>query len=391
MTLTLIVLYVIAQIAVAAWAARFTGSDEDYLVAGRRLGLFAVAMSLFATWFASETLIATSAEVAKDGLAGARFEPFAYGLGIVVIGLFVAQRLRAEGHLTLAGFLGSRFGKGTERISAIIIAMSGTTWAAAQLFAFATIVASASSLDFSSALIAATLLVLTYTLLGGLLGDVVTDMIQGIIMIIGIVILLFLMINALGGWENAFDGVPKAQWSFSIEGESALDRLEIWLIPIIGSMAAQEAISRTLGARSATIARNGAFLGAGIYILVGLIPICFGLFGPQIAPALGITLGADHAFLPSLAEALFPPWLYIVFSGALLSAILSSVDSALLAVSAVATDTGYRSFRPNPSPRESLLAARVLTVIIGIIAAGLHRSARGCATLFLIPPPSPAC
>ena len=52
-TLTLIVLYVAAQIALAVWAGRGAKSDADYLVAGRSLGPFAVGMSLFATWFAS--------------------------------------------------------------------------------------------------------------------------------------------------------------------------------------------------------------------------------------------------------------------------------------------------------------------------------------------------
>ena len=70
-TLTLIVLYVAAQIALAVWAGRGAKSDADYLVAGRSLGPFAVGMSLFATWFASESLIATSSEVARAGLAGA--------------------------------------------------------------------------------------------------------------------------------------------------------------------------------------------------------------------------------------------------------------------------------------------------------------------------------
>ena len=74
-TLALILLYVFAQVLLAAWAGRGAKSDDDYLVAGRSLGTFAVAMSLFATWFASESLIATSSEVASDGLSGARTEP----------------------------------------------------------------------------------------------------------------------------------------------------------------------------------------------------------------------------------------------------------------------------------------------------------------------------
>jgi SSS family transporter len=382
-TLTLILLYMLAQVLLAAWAGRGATSDADYLVAGRSLGPFAVGMSLFATWFASESLIATSSEVANDGMAGARAEPFAYALGILAIALFFAHRLRSGSHITIADFLRARFGPGTEALAACVIALSATTWSAAQLFAFATIIAAASPFDFTTSLAGATLLVLTYTLFGGLAGDVLTDMVQGAIMVAAMVILALLVFAAHGGIGPAIASVPREAWGFSIPGESWAGRAELWLIPIAGTMVSQEALARTLAARSPEAARTGALAGAGIYLLVGLVPVSFGLFGPPLAPALGVELGADEAFLPSLAEALFPPWLFIVFTGALLSAILSSVDSALLAVSAVATESGYRRLDPDASPRTMLRAARGSTVIAGIAAALIAASGESLRDLVL--------
>lgn len=382
-TLTLIVLYVAAQIALAVWAGRGAKSDADYLVAGRSLGPFAVGMSLFATWFASESLIATSGEVARDGIAGARAEPFAYAIGILAIALFFAHRLRSGGFITIADFLRSKFGPATESLAAIVIALSATTWSAAQLFAFATIISSASGLDFTPALIGATLLVMTYTLFGGLAGDVVTDIVQGIVIIFAILILFALMAEASGGLTAMWAAAPPTIWSFTAPGESWIDRIELWLIPIAGTMVSQEALSRTLAARSPEVARRGALWGAAIYLTVGLIPVSFGLFGPQLAPLLGVTFGADEAYLPSLAQALFPPWLLIVFTGALVSAILSSVDSALLAVSAVVTESGYRRLRPEASPLALLHAARLATVAAAAVAAVLAMQGESLRDLVL--------
>jgi SSS family transporter len=367
-TFWLILAYVAAQVMLAAWAGRGARSDADYLVAGRKLGTFAVAMSVFATWFASESLIATSGDVASDGLAGARAEPFAYAIGIFAIGFYFARRLRAGGHITIAGFLADRFGPATESLAALVIALSATTWSAAQLFAFATILANASPLGFPAALAAATLLVMTYTLFGGLAGDVWTDIVQGAILILGISILLGLMVAAFGGVPEMLAAAPQSV-SFSLPGESFSAGLELWLIPIIGTMVSQEALARTLGARSPEVARTGALAGGVIYLVVGLIPVSFGLFAPALAPVLGITFGEGEAFLPSLAAALFPPWLYIIFTGALISAILSSVDSALLAVSGVATESGYRRLVPDASPTAMLRAARFSTVIASLAAA----------------------
>lgn len=132
-------------------------------------------------------------------------------------------------------------------------------------------------------------------------------------------------------------------------------------------MVSQEAISRTLAARTPEVARTGALLGAGLYLAAGLVPVAFGLFAPQ----LGLPLGQGEAFLPSLAKALFPGWLLIVFTGALVSAILSSVDSALLAVSAVITESGDRRLNPAASDRQLLRAARAATVAAAALAAGL--------------------
>lgn len=381
--LTLILAYVAAQIALAVWAGRGAKSDADYLVAGRSLGPLAVGMSLFATWFASESLIATSGEVARDGLAGARAEPFAYALGILAIALFFAYRLRAGGFITIADFLRARFGTPTESLAAIVVALAATTWSAAQLFAFATIISSASGLDFTTALIGATVLVMTYTLFGGLAGDVVTDIVQGAIIVVAILVLFGLMAHAFGGIDAMWAAAPPATWSFTAPGESWIERVELWLIPIAGTMVSQEALSRTLAARSPEVARRGALWGAGIYLAVGLIPVSLGLFGPQLAPLLGVTLGADEAFLPSLAAALFPDWLLIVFTGALVSAILSSVDSALLAVSGVVTESGYRRLRPGASPLTLLRAARAATVGAAAIAAVLAAQGESLRNLVL--------
>ncbi len=370
--------YVLAQLAIAAWASRGIASETDYLVAGRRLGVWPVALSLFATWFASETVIATSAEVAENGLAGARVEPFGYGLGIVVLGLFVAGALRRGGHLSIAGFFGARFGPAAEGLAAAAVALSGLIWAAAQLYALATILAASSGLGFAPALAVSTAVVLAYTLLGGLIGDVVTDMVQGVVLVIGLVVLVFAVAAAAGGPGAAVDLIRPESLRLLPEGERPLDQAEIWLIPILGTIVAQEAISRTLGARTEATARRGALLGAGIYFAVGSAPIALGLIGPE----LGLELGAGDQFLPSVAEALLPPWLYIVFAGALLSAILSSVDSALLAVSA-SFGTAHARLRPAAPAAQRLAAARGATFAGGLVAAAIALSGEGLRELVL--------
>lgn len=365
MILPALVLYIVAQIAIAAWAARGTASEDDYLVAGRGLGTWQVAFSIFATWFAAETVIATSAEVAADGLAGARVEPFGYGLGILVLGLFVAARLRRGGHLTVAGFLGSVFGPRVQLFAAILIALSGTVWAGAQLNALSVIIGTAAGLPFTVALGVSTALVITYTWIGGLKADVATDVLQGGIIILGLIVLLALLVIVVGGPDAALAAIPERGFSMRKPGETLLERAELWLLPVFGTIVAQEAISRLLAARTPAIARRGALVGAVIYLGVGMIPVTLGLIGMGT----DLPLAEGDAYFASLAAAILPAWLFVIISGALVSAILSSVDSALLAVSAVTTEAAMGQDADPGSARGRLRLARLVTTAAGVIAA----------------------
>lgn len=348
-------------------------------MAGRSLGRFSVAMSIFATWFAAETVIATSAEVAGDGLAGARVEPFGYSLGIIVLALIVAFRLRAEGHITIAGYLGARFGPKVEVLSAVIVACSATVWAAAQLGGLASVLAEASGAPFLVTLVAGTGIVLVYTWVGGLKGDVVTDIVQGGVIVAGLIVVLVMVLKTAGGVWPALEAIPDGALAMRKEGETWFQRLELWSLPILGTIVSQEAVSRVLAARTPAVARDGALAGAGIYLVAGMIPVLLGL----VAPGLDIPLAEGDAFFTSLARAVLPGWAFVVVSGALISAILSSVDSALLAVSAVATESGLRKIRPDAGPQARLRMARLATVSAGIVAGIIAGSGESIRELVL--------
>lgn len=375
--------YALIQLAIAAWAARRTKTDTDYLVAGRKLGALAVGISLFATWFGSEAMIASSAAVAEEGLAGARIDPFGYGLGLLLMAIFVAALMRAGGYVTVADFLRQRFGPRAEVLGALAIALSAIFWTAAQLHALGAIIASTGGVSFLTALVGGLAIVLVYTLLGGLLGDVVTDIVQGVILTLGLAFLLALMVAGFGGVGPMLASVPAERLVIFPQGEPWIDRVELWLIPILGSIVAQEAISRALGAKSPEIARQGAYIGAGVYIVVGTMPILFGLFGPHLAAQMGVELGAGDEFLPSLAQALMPGWLYIIFLGALLSVIFSTIDSTLLAASAVMTENGYKRLRPHTDEKRLLGVARIATAAAAVIAFAIAASGEGVRELVL--------
>ena len=356
--------YFVVQLGIGWWASRRVGGEVDYLVAGRRLGLWMVAGSLFATWFGAETVMGSSSAIAEAGLSGGRADPFGYTVCLLGMAILIAFKMRDRGYVTLGDFFRDRYGRTVELLAVVIMVPTSVMWAAAQLLAFGEVIVVVSDISLEFALLASLTMVVAYTVLGGLLSDVVTDLFQGVVVVIGLLILFAFVVANAGGVGEAFSGISADQLSLIGEDEGFFSAMNSWMIPIVGSLVAQEAISRFLGAKSASTARNAGFVAAGLYFVFAMIPALIGL----IVGNMDLNLAYDDAFLPTLAEELMPPALFVIFIGALISAILSTVDTTLLAVSGLVTRNIIDPLTPAATDRQRLAIARLVTAIAGIFA-----------------------
>jgi SSS family transporter len=364
--------YIILQFAIALWASRFVNSESDYFVAGRRFGLLMVGVSVFATWFGAETVMGASGAIAEEGLAGGRADPFGYTICLIGMALFLAYKLREAGVMTFPDFFEQRFGARAEVTAAILTIPTSIIWASAQLLAMGQIISETAVISLNIALFGGAVLIIAYTTIGGLLGDAMTDMVQGAVMMVGLVILL---ITILVSGDFSFAKITPDQldlFTYDERGarESWLSALDTWMVPILGSLVAQEAISRFLGAKSASIARKGCFLAAALYLVFGSIPLMIGLLGHSA----GFEAGSTDSYLPELAKQYLSPVMYILLMGAIISAILSTVDTTLLAVSAIAQRNLIEPVaRDLPEPRK-LMLGRSLTLLAGLMAYAIAAS-----------------
>jgi SSS family transporter len=364
--------YLILQFVIAYVASRTIKVEADYFVAGRKLGVYAVAMSVFATWFGAETVMGSSGAVAEQGLAGGNADPFGYTICLLLMATFIAFKIREAGVITFVDYFRQRFGVTANWLAAILTIPTSVIWASAQLLAMGEIVASVTGFDVGVGLLIGAAVVIIYTTVGGLLGDVITDIVQGTILTVGLVVLLVVV---LATNQFSLASIQPEQLSFSGfngEGEplGLLGTIDAWMVPIVGSLVAQEAISRFLGATSPSVARKGCYIAAGLYFAVGSIPVVIGLLGT----AAGVQASGQDAFLPELAQAYLDPVLYVILMGAVLSAILSTVDTTLLAISAVATRNLFEPAAPNLSEQGKVRLGRTLTAVAGAVALGVAAS-----------------
>lgn len=371
--------YMGLQLCIGLWILRRIHSESDYFLGGRNVSLPLLTFSLFATWFGAETCMGSSGAVYRQGLSGSRADPFGFSLCLLLMGLLLAGRLRRGNYVTLADYYRERYGPFVEQLAVWIIVPSSLIWGAAQIRAFGQVIASTTPLPVSSAIAVATFFVLVYTFMGGLLGDIYTDFIQGIFIIIGLAVLLFACVQSAPGWREFLAAMEPARWSFIGPGETMAARIDRWMVPILGSLVTQELISRVLAAKSVSVARKASFIACGIYLLLGSIPVFLGLAGPFLFPEIAVS----EQFLVRLAEKFLPNVLFVVFSGALISAIISTVDSILLAISALVSHNLIVPLFHLRSERARILSARLVVVISGVLAYAIAIYGKGIYELVL--------
>jgi len=319
------------QLGIGIYLSKRIRSEADYLIGGRSLGYTLATFSLFATWFGAETVIGSSSSIYGEGFSLASPEPFGYGLCLILMGAFLARPLWNRGLTTLADLYRQRFGTGVERLAAVLLIPSSVLWAGAQIRAFGQVLATASLLTPEVGIAIAAVFVVAYSMFGGLLADAVTDVLQGLILTVGLVITLVAVVLRVGGPAEAMHllaTTERVDLAPSAAGPIWL-ALEAWAIPVIGSLTATEIVSRVIATRTAAIAQRSSLAAGALYILIGSIPVVIAL----LAGALTTDLAHPEQLLPTVARDSLPPVLFAVFAGGLIAAILSTVDSTLLVAS----------------------------------------------------------
>ena len=362
--------YVVLQLGIAFWVARRVKNEQDYLVAGRSLGLGMGIFTVFATWFGAETCVGAAAKAYGGGLSETNADPFGYTLCLVLMGLFFAVPLYRRGLTTLADLFRARWGTGIEKLAALILVPGSILWAAAQIRAFGIVLGVSSSVDVDVMILVAGAVVIVYSTVGGMWADAYADLIQGCILIAGLVIL---GITVFAGGGPGLGAITADQLAIVNTSKPVFTTLEGWCVPIFGSLVAQELIARVISSKSAVIARRAVLSAASLYFVIGIIPPLIGLVALHSLPA---GTDGEHA-LALMAQTHLPTVLYVLFAGALVAAILSTVDSALLAAGALTAHNVVVPLVPSLTERGKLAVNRIAVVSFGVLACVFALSAEG--------------
>jgi SSS family transporter len=367
--------YLLFNLVLGFWASKKVHNSEDFVLAGRNLNLSMASTTIFATWFGSETIMSSSAEFAEGGFSAVIKDPFGASLCLLLIGLFFTGPLYRLKIITLSDYFRIRFNRQAEFLSAALMSFSYISWIAAQMVALGTILsvlAVAAGLNFgiTAGILSGAVLVTLYTAVGGMWAVSLTDFLQSIVIIVGLLILTVILGIEMGGLGKVLSDKPEGFFSLLPQkGSSIATYGEAWLLVGLGSIASQDVFQRTMAAKNEKTAVRAVFLSSFLYISVAMLPLILGLFGKEILPDL--LSGSDEEkqmLLPSLVLAKSPVWLQILFFGALISAIMSTTSGAILAPASVFTENLIKPFFPNLKDKRLLLMLRFSVLLFSGLA-----------------------
>src|SRR5437879_10968474 len=163
-------------------------NSKDYVLAGRSLPLYMNTATVFATWFGAESVLSVSVEFTKSGLGGIIADPFGSSMCLVIVAIFFARAFYRMDLLTIGDFYRKRYGRTMELGTSVIIAISYLGWTAAQPTAlrpaFSTLTGGAVSLQ--TGIVISGIIVLAYTIWGGMWSVAMTDLFQSVMIIVGL-------------------------------------------------------------------------------------------------------------------------------------------------------------------------------------------------------------
>jgi SSS family solute:Na+ symporter len=361
-TWTLLVAYLIAVAFIGwRWRRRAARDEASYFVADRSLSPFWGFVGLASLTTGGSTTVALAAFVAQHGLSGIWLD-LAGAVGLLLLGLFLAGRVRREGAVTLPEIVGRYYGAAARRIAGALVLVSEIVWFALLIEAAQVVLSAATGLSPTAAIVGSTAVFVLYTCLGGQFAVVRTDVVQYGLMLLGIpgIALICALLRGRG-----FGALPPETLSFPTSPSLGSGGVFALLVLIgLPHLVGSDVWAKLLSCRDERTARRAALGAALSKVVFGAAVTAIALAARAAFPA-----GPAVSTLPRAVLAFVPPPLASLVLVCLVATMHSSADAVLLSAAAVTV----RDVAPEAKRRFSpVTAARLLAPVyaaLGLLLA----------------------
>ncbi|HCK03255.1 MAG TPA: sodium:solute symporter, partial [Methylophilaceae bacterium] len=301
-------------------------------------------------------------------------DPFGASLCLIIAGIIFSKYLYKLNMITLGDFYRKRYNKTIEIITTVIIMISYLGWVAAQITAIGLILSALTNGQISESLgmILGTLIIISYTSIGGMLSIAILDFVQMLVIIIGLIIISYYVVGLTGGITPVINAANNAgKLDFFPKGDIFLwlSFLASFITMMLGSITQQDVYQRITSAKSAKIALWGSIFGGLIYFIFAFIPMFIAYSAILIHPDFTVNISEinTQSMLPTFIIQYTPLFAQILFFGAVLSAIMSTSSATILAPSVLFVENILKGFIPQMTDKKTLLFMRLTLVVFSFI------------------------
>ncbi len=305
-------------------------SNEDYIIAGRKLKWYAIGFHGAATYVGVATLMGALGLAYATGVSGVLY-PASLTISFIVMAL-IAGRLRGLKPVTTGDVLAQRYNKYARVPAAIAMSMAMIGAAAGQIKAFAAVANSLMGFDVITAIIVLSAISLLYTLLGGMLAVAYTDVLQGIIMIFSVVCVMFpVMLYNVGGLGSLISQLPESFMDPTTAGWTTIASY-ILVYGILLSFFTTDGQRAIFAAESIGQAKKGSWFAFILLAIFTVVAAIVGMAGSILIPGIE---NSDQVF-PLLA-AMLPAGLAGLALGGIVAAGMSTYDTSVITAASIVT------------------------------------------------------
>jgi len=346
------------------------GSGARFAVCDKSLPFIVVGTTLMAQAVdGNSTLGAVSVAHVSSIWAGLMIS-VGLALSLLLVGKFLASPLNRMNLLTLPEFFYRRYGKQTELLVSLLTIVSFTVLIAGNLSAVGWVLSVVSGVDYLPALVVATVIIVTYTIAGGLYSAVWTDFFQIYLALIGFIAAAVWLL-ATNGLDALVAAVPATAVDFSTLLSRESGALPNWagmIALVFGNAMALDFMERVFAARTGRTARHGCYYSASMTLVIGSCVAVIGLAGISM-----VTNVADpRMVLPTMAVNILPYWIGVLVFVGVLGASMSTANGAILVISVVLAKNVVERWRPSAVQGDSgMLRLARLMALPTAAAAGL--------------------
>lgn len=389
LTIGIIVLYAIGLLAIGSWASRKVHSSEDYILAGRSLGFWVFTILMVASVCSGMTLVGVSGFGFTSGWPGIWEQlavPLAASFAIIVFGVKLHYIGKKAGYLTVEDYFAQRFEspKAVRGVSAVAGIVVSLIYLVGQYTAISIVLVWLFGIDHTIALIIAAIIITAYTVIGGMYAVSWTTLIQGGILIAGVLIMAPLVIMAAGGLEHINSVLssidpnmvqpfyPSAYASYAYCTPEFLFSFVILLT--VGLACAPHVVNNVLAAKDVKFFKWSPLVAFLLYMVVMFLVKISGFAvrvlveeGRLVLPE---TVNAqDFAFMYGVEFASPNMLVWALFAVIVLSAVMSTTDRLMLTIGTMFSWDIYKNLlKPDASDRQVLRLSQVCVFIAAVIS-----------------------